>query len=277
MNLNELIPFLKQLETRPKKHLSQNFLIDQNIVRKIVQAAEVRPGDAVLEIGPGPGALTAALLQAGARVFAVEKDPLFAKELSRLQTSDQRLSVFEADILEFPLQDLPSPLKVVANLPYHITAPILEKIFDYSTLFSSLTIMVQKEVADRMAAKAGSKDFSSLSLFVQFYAQIHSSFKVAANCFYPRPKVDSTVIRLDFQPLPPVEPIPFFSLVRQSFQQRRKMISTSLQTLFSCDQIKQSLIAIEANPDARPETLTLGKWIELYDILNNPKEYTHGI
>ncbi|MES2273717.1 MAG: rRNA adenine dimethyltransferase family protein, partial [Chlamydiota bacterium] len=134
--------------------MSQNFLIDQNIVHKILRIADVQPGDSVLEIGPGPGALTSALLEAGAHVFAVELDNLFADQLLRLQTADQRLHVFNADFLEFPLSCLPPSLKVVANLPYHITAPILEKIFNSAPLFSTLTIMVQKEVAERMAAVA---------------------------------------------------------------------------------------------------------------------------
>lgn len=263
MILSELIPFLKRIDARPKKSLSQNFLVDPNIVRKIVQKAEIQPGDRVLEIGPGPGALTEALLAAGATVAAVEKDTLFAKELSRLQTPDQRLTVFEGDILEFDWLRLP-PSKIVANLPYHITAPILEKIFLHADRFSCLTIMVQKEVAVRMAAKEGCKDFGSLSLFVQFYSEIAGSFNVPANCFYPAPKIDSSVIRLNFRPTPSVPKEPFFKLIRQAFQQRRKMISTSLGPLFSSSEVKQALAAIGSLPDARPEALSLSQWVRFY-------------
>jgi len=261
MILSELIPFLKKIDAKPKKSLSQNFLIDPNIVRKIVHTADISPGDIVLEIGPGPGALTSVLLDAGAKVFAIEKDTLFAKELSRFQTPDRRLKVFEADVLDFDLKTLPLPLKVVANLPYHITTPILEKIFSHP--FISLTLMVQKEVAVRMAAKEGSKDYGCLSLFVQFYTTPNGLFKVPPSCFYPQPKVDSSVIRLDSRNLPPISPDLFFPLVRKAFQQRRKMISSSLQPLYSADQIREGLLSSGISKTARPEELSFSQWVEL--------------
>jgi 16S rRNA (adenine1518-N6/adenine1519-N6)-dimethyltransferase len=263
MILSELIPFLKNIEARPKKGLSQNFLVDPNILRKIVQTADVSPTDSVLEIGPGPGALTKALLETGARVYAIEMDALFAKELRRFQSD--KLTVFEADFLKFPLESLPRNLKVVANLPYHITTPILEKIF--AQPFSSLTIMVQKEVADRMSAPPGSKTFGSLSVFVQFYSQLHSFFPVSPSCFYPRPNVDSTVIRLDTRPLPDVDPTPFFFLVHKAFQQRRKMITSSLP--FPKERVKIALQEIGIRPDARPEMLSLDHWIRLTKQLSD--------
>lgn len=264
MILSELIPFLKRLDAHPKKRLSQNFLIDPNIAKKIVQIAEIHPGDKVLEIGPGAGALTASLLAAGAQVYAVELDAVLAQELHRFQN----LSIFQDDFLQFPLEKLPSPLKVVANLPYHITTPILEKLCNSHSQFTSLTLMVQKEVADRMTASPGSKEFSSLALFLQFYTRLHRPLKVPASCFYPRPKVDSAVVRLDVQTPPPIDPAPFFALVRQAFQQRRKMISTSLRN----PAIKKVLGAIGENPDARPEDLSLEKWLRLYEIvgINEP-------
>lgn len=261
MILSELIPFLKTIGVRPKRSLSQNFLVDSNVIEKIVSTAEVTPGDAILEIGPGPGALTAALLDKGARVYAVEMDSIFARELHRLQNG--QLTVFEADILTFPIEHLPKGIKVVANLPYHITTPILEKIFDSS--FSSLTIMVQKEVADRMAASSGSKTFGSLSLFVQFYSQLHSYFQVPSTCFYPQPKVDSTVIRLDRKPLPDVLPTVFFPLVHKAFQQRRKMITSTLP--FAKEQIRRILLSIGEREEARPENLSLEKWLALSRLL----------
>ncbi len=256
MILSELIPFLKSVEARPKKSLSQNFLVDPNIVRKIVELAEVKAGDVVLEVGPGPGALTAALLDQGAKVYAVEMDRVFARELQRLQNG--KLTVFEEDFLKFPLDRLPKGMKVVSNLPYHITTPILEKIFGGS--FSSLTLMVQKEVAQRMASGAGSKECGSLSLFVQFYSQVHSSFKVPASCFYPQPKVDSTVIRLDYREPPRVDAAHFFDLVHRAFQQRRKMISTSLGER---DRVKEALVKGGLSPNARPEDLSLDQWVAL--------------
>ncbi|HSX11131.1 MAG TPA: 16S rRNA (adenine(1518)-N(6)/adenine(1519)-N(6))-dimethyltransferase RsmA [Chlamydiales bacterium] len=248
---------MDRIGARPKKHLSQNFLIDPSTIRKILDLAQVRPGDHVLEIGPGPGALTTALLEAGAHVHAVEIDTAFATELHRIQ-SDQ-LTVYEADFLTFPMKRLPAHFKVVANLPYHITSPILEKLF--ATPFTSLTLMVQKEVATRMASPPGTKDFGSLSLFVQFYSHLHSSFTVPAHCFYPRPQVDSTVIRLDTRTLPPVDPLHFFSLVHKAFQHRRKMLTSSLA--LPKDQVRQALTTLGIRPDARPEALSLDQWVAL--------------
>ncbi|MBX7067238.1 MAG: 16S rRNA (adenine(1518)-N(6)/adenine(1519)-N(6))-dimethyltransferase RsmA [Parachlamydiales bacterium] len=259
MILSELLPFLKSIDAAPKKSLSQNFLIDPNIIDKIVQLADVRPGDSVLEIGPGPGALTMALLEKGAQVFAVEMDRAFAEHLHRLQNGS--LKVFEEDFLKFRMEFLPKNIKVVANLPYHITTPILEKLFASS--FSSIVIMVQKEVAVRMQAKPGTKDFGSLSLFVQFHSEIRNSFLVPPGCFYPKPKVDSTVIRLDAKPIPTTNP---FHLIHPAFQHRRKMLSSTLS--YPKEMIRQGLVEIGARPDARPETLSLNQWILLTRFLN---------
>jgi 16S rRNA (adenine1518-N6/adenine1519-N6)-dimethyltransferase len=268
MILSELIPFLESIGARPKKGLSQNFLIDQNIVKKIALTAGVQPNDAILEIGPGPGALTKELLEKGANVFAIEKDSSLANQLSRFQTNDNRLTVFDADFLKFSLENLPSPLKAVANLPYHITTPILEKIFEAASQFSSVTFMVQKEVGDRMMAKAGSKEFSSLSIFVQFYAELDSSFKVSSNSFYPRPKVDSIVLRLNIvkPPLEKEDAALFFSIVRRAFQQRRKMISSSLQKMIPSAVLKETLGNL-GYPNARPEDLSLQEWLKLFFLL----------
>jgi 16S rRNA (adenine1518-N6/adenine1519-N6)-dimethyltransferase len=267
MILPELIPFLKSVDAKPKKKLSQNFLTDRSIVKKIVETAEVSDQDCVLEIGPGPGALTKELLDRGAKVIAVEMDSTFAKELRRFQTSDRRLEVYEYDFLKFPLRNLPQKFKVVANLPYHITTPILEKLFQ--TNFESITIMVQKEVADRMMAASKSKTFGSLSIFVQFYSKYHSSFIVPPTCFYPQPKVDSTVIRLDKTNLPNIDTKLFFQNVHLAFQQRRKMLSSTLP--YPKDLIRRSLAAISIREDARPEDLSLDQWILFFSHLQNPK------
>lgn len=266
MHLSELIPFLKELGTAPKRGLSQNFLIDMNIVKKIIALAEIDSNDSVLEIGPGPGALTAALLDAQARVFAIEKDTVFAHALSRLQTSDLRLNVANADALDFPLNTIAAK-KVVANLPYHITTPLLERLFSCS--FSSCTLMVQKEFAIRLLAQSGSKDFSSLTLFTQFHANIKGMFHVSSRCFYPKPSVDSTVIRLDFRPPPLIQPEPFFKLVRRAFQERRKMLSTSLQEFYSASKVKDSLSRAGMRSDSRPEMLSLEQWLVFFREIND--------
>jgi 16S rRNA (adenine1518-N6/adenine1519-N6)-dimethyltransferase len=266
MNLTELLSFLDRIHRRPNRKLSQNFLIDENIALKIVKT--ISPEDTVLEIGPGPGSLTSALLSAGARVIAVEKDPILALELDRWQTPDNRLTSIHADFLEVDLSKLPSPLKVVANLPYHITTPILEKLLESRALFTTLTLMVQDEVAARMSASAGSKEYSSFSVFIQFHTHLTSSFKVASSCFYPKPKVDSRVIQLSLRPPPLENSEPFFKLVRRAFQQRRKMLRSSLHTLYPAPLIESALLAIGAKADARPEALSLEKWLLFYKTMN---------
>ena len=265
MNVSELIPFLESIGASPKKALSQNFLIDANIVKKIVRMAEIQPGDEVLEIGPGPGALTSVLLDAGATVYAIEKDRLFASSLNRLQTTDGRLKVYSADALEFPLDQIPAK-KVVANLPYHITTPLLERMFTFG--FSSLTLMVQKEFAERLLGKPGTKEISSLTIFTQFYARLKDSFTVSSGCFYPKPKVDSAVIRLDKHPAPLKNPEPFFKLVRRAFQQRRKMLTSSLKEYYPVEKIKDALSAIPFRSDARPEMLSLEEWIAFFNEIS---------
>lgn len=258
MTYNELVALLNEIGAAPKKRLSQNFLIDQNITQKIVQTADVKPGDVVLEIGPGPGALTAMLLEKGAVVHAIEKDPLFAKALTRLQTADERLKIYTADALEFPIETIPFQ-KVIANLPYHITTPLLEKCFNSS--FSSITVMVQKEVADRIFAKEGTKTFGSLSLFARYYAQLESQFTVSPNCFYPKPSVESAVIHLCSSPLPEVPPARFFPVMRRAFTQRRKCLSTSLKEFAPTAVIKNVLRSISIREDARAEMLSLENWL----------------
>lgn len=259
MLLSELIPFLKQRGASLKKSLSQNFLIDPNIARKMAILADVQAEDVILEIGPGAGALTDILLERGATVYAIEKDPLFAQALERLQTADQRLKVFCADALTFPFSELPSPLKVVSNLPYHITTPLLERCFKHR--FSSLTLMVQKELGDRLLAKPGTKEFGSLALFAQFHAQVKGSFSVSASCFYPKPRVDSFAVRLDAA-APPLHSPLFFPLMRHAFQQRRKQLSSSLKGEFAPAAIKHGLTQCGLREDARPESLSLKEWLQ---------------
>ena len=275
MNLADLLAFLHRIDRRPNKGLSQNFLIDQNIVKKIIRTSELSASDPVLEIGPGAGALTSLLLDAGAHVYAIEKDSVLARELERFQTSDQRLHVFTSDILDFNLQSIKQKdrkIKVIANLPYHITTPILEKLLDSRDLFSCLTIMIQTEVAERILAKPGSKAFSSLALFLQFHADCTASFKVPASCFYPRPKVDSTVLRLNLHSPPCVDEKMLFSIIRRAFQQRRKMIASSLRSLYSQDLIQKSLYEASARSDARPEELSLDQWITFYEKLSKKSD-----
>lgn len=271
---SDLQAFLKERGLYAKKRLSQNFLVDGNIIQKIVNAAEVSSGDFVIEIGPGPGALTQALLEKGAHVLAIEMDTVFAQALARLQTPDNRLDVVQADILEFPLVGFlknrkGKKCKVVANLPYHITTPILTLLFPLSDLTESLTIMVQKEFGDRMASQKGTPEYSSLTVFLQFYGNVASSFTVKPSCFYPRPKVHSSVVHCKLHPpLLPGKEEPFFQLTRTAFGQRRKMLRASLKDLYSPEKVEKALVAIGHPPTQRPEGLSVHEFISLYAQLN---------
>lgn len=261
--------FLAEIGAAPIKFLSQNFLIDGNIVRKIIKFADIKAGDSVLEIGPGPGVLTEELLAQGAQVFAVEKDRKFAAALTRLQTEDKRLIVFEDDALEWnPASHLNPQTKLVANLPYNITTPILTHFLPRRELFQTITVMVQKEVAERLLAHPGSKAYGSLSVFVQFYSDPIKGFIVEPTCFYPAPKVQSAVVqfRLKTPPIPAEDR--FFEMTRCAFGQRRKMVHTTLKKLYPLDRVEEGLKKIDKGLKVRPEELSLADFLMLFEVIN---------
>jgi 16S rRNA (adenine1518-N6/adenine1519-N6)-dimethyltransferase len=266
---SELHELLNSESLKAKKRLSQNFLIDGNIVKKILAAAEVKKGDLILEIGPGPGALTEALLEAGARVVAIEMDPLFASLLERYQTNDRRLEVVEGDFLTYLLEEKfrgKPKAKVVANLPYHITTPILERLLPLHSLFESLTIMVQKEVALRFIAKKGTPEYSSFTLFLHTYCTAKLCFTVAENCFFPKPKVQSAVVKMDL--ISPKEASPeFFKLTRTAFGQRRKMLRSTLKQLYPIEKLEKALSQMHLSSSCRPEELSLDEFRQLFSFL----------
>lgn len=268
----ELLAFLSRLGISPKKALSQNFLIDGNIIRKIVTASQVSPGDKVLEIGPGPGSLTQALLEAGAHVIAVEKDRTLAEALKRLSEDASQLEVFCEDILNFPLETKfheNEKVKVIANLPYNITTPILSYLVPKREYFSSLTLMVQEEVARRFTALPGNKDYSSFTVFLNFYTNPRYAFSVGKNCFYPKPRVDSAVVIFELKEPPHVENVEdFFRMTRGAFEQRRKMLRSSLKEHYEPSKIEIALESIGQNRMARPEDLSLEDFLGLYEKLN---------
>ncbi len=273
---SELRLFLNSLGIAPKKGMSQNFLIDGNIVRKIVASAHVEKGDVVLEIGPGPGSLTEELLNAGATVLAVEKDDILAKALDRLQTEDDRLHVFCEDFLLFDLESQLKKIltagkkaKVIANLPYHLTTPILALLIPHHALISSLTVMVQEEVGRRMTAHPNTSEYSSFTVFLKFYSEPSYAFNVTRQCFYPVPNVDSCIVSLKLQEsaLPFEQHESFFKITRTAFEHRRKMLRASLRELYPPALVTESLIAIGQDPLARPEALSLHDFIQLHAYL----------
>lgn len=272
----ELQAFLNRLGIFPKKKLSQNFLIDGNIIRKIVQVSHVTAQDLILEIGPGPGSLTQAILETNAHLFAVEKDPILAKELERLQTSPPKLSIFCDDIMNFSLEKNIAPhlknngkAKVIANLPYHLTTPIIANLITRCDLFSTITVMVQEEVAKRFTAIPGTSEYSSFTLFLEFYSKPHYAFTVSRKCFYPIPKVNSAIVFFELHPplLEGEKLNKFFQLTRTAFEHRRKMLRSSLKDFFPPSAIEESLIAIGENPLARPEMLSLQQFLALQHTL----------
>ncbi len=268
----ELLAFLESLGIQPKKGLSQNFLIDGNIIRKIVQAAQLLPGEVVLEVGPGPGALTEALLAAGATVIAVEKDPILAQALGRLQTPDNRLQVYQEDIMKVSVDSIlkgKKGVKLIANLPYHLTTPILERFIRLRPLFSLLVVMVQEEVARRMTAPPGNRTYGSLTLFLNYFTKTRYAFGVSNRCFFPVPKVDSAVVALELKEPPHIsDEARFFELTRGAFEHRRKMLRASLRPLYSSELIMQTLEAMGKSPLARPEELSLDEFVRLFTALD---------
>ncbi len=264
---SELREYLRSIGAAASKAMSQNFLIDGNILNKIIALADVQSDDLVVEIGPGPGALTERLLDTGCQVIAIEKDPIFANALTKLQ--HPRLTVFTADVLHFDF-NLDRRAKVVANLPYNITTPILHKILPRSDLFSSATVMVQEEVARRLCFACTSKDYVAFTLFLQYYSRPHYGFTVSPHCFYPAPKVHSAVIRLDLEKMYTVDnEIGFFEVVNASFAHRRKMIKATLKSLYEPLMVEKALDMIKKPGTARPEELSIGEWVNFYSTLSS--------
>jgi 16S rRNA (adenine1518-N6/adenine1519-N6)-dimethyltransferase len=261
----ELIPFLEGLGIRPKKGLSQNFLMDGNVVQKILNQADIQSGDTVLEVGPGPGALTEAMLQRNAEVFAVELDSDLAGALSRFEGP---LKVFHQDILTFENFPEKKPFKVIGNLPYHISTPILTKLATMTGQISTMTVMVQEEMARRMAASPNTADWSSLSLFLNFYTHPSYAFKVSRHCFFPEPDVDSAIVHFTLKDPPVVSDVgQFFTLTRTAFNHKRKMLRASLTEIWPKNHILNALSEIGLSENARPQELDLPSMIALFEAL----------
>ena len=263
-----------------QKKFGQNFLIDPHVLEKIVDAAEVTKEDCVVEIGPGIGTMTQYLAERAGRVVAVEIDRALIPILEDTLSDYDNVEILNEDILKVDLNRLAEeknqgrPVKVVANLPYYITTPIVMGLFESRVPLSSITIMVQKEVAERMQAAPGSKDYGALSLAVQYYSDQKIVANVPPNCCIPRPNVGSAVIRLTRYEKPPVlveDEKFFFSLIRASFNQRRKMLANGLGNAtglpVSREDVREALLAMGLSENVRGETLTLEQFARLSDLL----------
>lgn len=249
------------------KRLGQNFLIDPNIVRKIVALAELEPNDSVLEIGPGRGVLTGALCRVAGRVTAVEVDPRLHAYLSERQTEFPNLSLILDDAMIYPIESLPVGTVVVANLPYYLSTPLLFRLLDQRDRFPRMVLMLQNEVADRLVAKPGSKDYGVLTVMAQYAADITKAFRVSAQCFRPRPEVGSAVVLLrtkERRELSREDESKFAALVKAAFAHRRKTLVNSLKDE-SYDQkpVIGALESLSLSPTARAEILSVTQFIEL--------------
>lgn len=261
---------LARLGHAPKRFLGQNFLVDGNIVRKSLELADVRPGDVVIEIGPGLGTLTTALLEAGAEVWAVEKDRTLHAHLTAelVPRFPDRFHLLEGDAVEHPRAGFPlragADFKVVANLPYAIATPWLDAVLE-GPLPSRMVLMLQQEAAQRYAASPGSKSFGAISIFLQSAYDIAPGHKVAAACFHPRPDVESHLLNLRRKASPHVFPAGAKAVIRSCFQQRRKQIGALLRERVPAvtETVRGILARHGLSEQARPEAIPVGIWQEL--------------
>ncbi len=280
INPKKTIEVIQKYEFIFQKKFGQNFLIDSYVMDKILASAALKKEDCVLEIGPGIGTMTQALAEQAGQVIAVEIDRNLIPILSETLAQYPNVTVIQADILKVDIQKLAQeqnqnrPFKVVANLPYYITTPIIMSLFEGNVPVDSITVMVQKEVAERMKEAPGSKEYGALSLAVQYYAKPEIVANVPPNCFLPRPKVGSAVIRLTRHKEPPVKVLDenlMFALIHASFQQRRKTLVNGLVNSsnigYTKGQIQAALEAQNLSLSIRGETLSLQQFADLSNYL----------
>lgn len=274
--------FLREHGIRIKKRLGQNFLIDEGILNKIVEIADLSKNDIVIEIGPGIGTLTKKLAEKAKKVLAIEIDENLVKLLRETLVPFKNVEIIHADILKIDLKKLPitdhrlpvTNFKVVANLPYYITTPIIIHLLRAREILSNIVVMVQKEVGRRMVAKPRTKDYGALSLLVQYYTKPQLAVKVPRSAFVPEPEVDSCVVNLEVLEKPAVEVKDeelFFKVVRAAFEQRRKALKNALSRARDLDLTKKKVLEILEKADIkslrRGETLSLEEFARLSNLL----------
>lgn len=269
----QLIRFLKEVRGYPKKGLSQNFLIDGNILKKILEVSCVQPEDWVLEIGPGYGALTEVLVNTGARVIALEKDSMFASTLRLLPINVQITDACKYPLASLSQEGYQGKGRIVANLPYHITTPLLVKFFtETPNLWKTVTVMVQDEVARRITAQPGGKKYGSLTVFLNFFSDVHYAFKVSPGCFFPKPNVGSAVVHMVVKDAFPLKKdqdhAAFFTLTRTAFGKRRKFLANALKDLYPKEKVLLALQELHFSEKTRPESLSLHDYVHLFNLLS---------
>ena len=271
MNLQDETNFiLKKYGLRANKKLGQNFLINEEIINEIVEKADVQKNDVIIEIGPGLGSLTAKLLENAKKVIAIELDPNMSKILKERFSLYDNFELIENDVLKVNLQEIIfeyESVKVVANLPYYITTPIIMKLLEDKLKLKSITVMVQKEVGERFCAKPNSKEYGAITISINYYTKPEVIIDVPKENFEPVPEVDSCVIKLDIRDVPPVSlknEKEFFNLVKAGFSQRRKTINNSLASMEKTkEQVKNVLEKLNIDPKLRAENLTIEQFAEI--------------
>jgi 16S rRNA (adenine1518-N6/adenine1519-N6)-dimethyltransferase len=260
----------------PRKRWGQHFLVDGNILNKIVQTADIRREDTVLEVGPGLGEMTLALARQSKKVIAVEIDTKLVEVVRRKTASCPNVEVVGNDILKVDFKEFVGhdrrPIKVVANLPYHISTPLLFRFIEERGNFSTLTLMVQREVAERMVAPPGGKDYGPLSIFVQLFLDLSIRFSVKPSCFFPPPNVDSAVIHMIWKETPVVGPKEedwFRKVVRGCLGYRRKTLMNALKHsgLALAEDTEGRMEKVGIDSHRRPETLAIDEYVRLSKVL----------
>lgn len=252
-----------------RRRLGQHFLFDPSILRRIINVAEIGPDDTVVEIGPGHGRLTRMLSDVALRVIAIELDAFLYGRLKEQFKDIYNVEIVHGDALKFPYHDLQG-FKVVANIPYYITTPIIFKLLDNRKNLISMTLTVQKEVAERIVAGPGTKKYGILSVIIQYYGEPSLKFIIPRGAFRPPPEVDSAVVRIDILKEPEMmakDEGSFLRVVKTAFKQRRKTISNALKPLLGSD-VKSILNEARIDPLRRPESLTIAEFVRLSDIIS---------
>jgi 16S rRNA (adenine1518-N6/adenine1519-N6)-dimethyltransferase len=267
---------LREYGLFPRKRLGQHFLVDPNILNKVVRAAQVGKEDVVLEVGPGLGQMTLALADRAKKVIAVEIDERLVTILRQKVEDHPNIEVIKSDILKVDFKHLfkkeTVPIKVVANLPYQISTPLLFRFVESKETFSALNLMVQKEVAERMVASPGRKEYGPLSIFIQTYADVSIQFTIKPSAFFPAPKVESALVHMVWKEKPMIETDDeewFKRVVKACFGYRRKTLINALKhsELSLCESVESRIEEIGIDPRRRPETLTIQEFAKLAESL----------
>ncbi len=246
-----------------KKHLGQNFLIDQRIQNKIIESCDLQPDDIVVEIGPGQGAITRLIAPKVKRLICVETD---RDLIEGLRQEFPNVEIIHADFLRWDMGGLPAGIKVIGNIPYYISTPIIERLIEQHSNISAAFLTVQLEFGQRLAAQPGGKDYGALTCFVQYYAESKVLFKIKPACFKPAPKVDSCFVSLRMRPDVNDNP-KLFQVIQKAFQQRRKTIANALAGLNQAGRLEIILKQLNLDPKLRPENLTLQNYVDIVNAI----------